>query len=172
MKVEVWALKFMTMQQFNVPQFVEIEDKIIGPLTLRQFLVIVAGGIVVLFFWALFKYGVIFWFLAVPTALLTLFIALGSLNGRPVLSHVFPLISYISAPKRRLFHREAPVIIIKKRAEEKKSATLASGEVQNRLKRLAYILDQKTNVEEQMVHDANQQMVANDTNNHANVTNK
>jgi len=29
--------------QFNIPQFIEIKDKIIGPLTMRQFLYILAG---------------------------------------------------------------------------------------------------------------------------------
>ena len=33
--------------QFSVPQFVEVEDKIIGPLTLKQFLVLLGGGFVV-----------------------------------------------------------------------------------------------------------------------------
>lgn len=31
------------MQQFTVPQFIDVEDKIIGPITARQFLIMLAG---------------------------------------------------------------------------------------------------------------------------------
>lgn len=37
------------MQQFVVPQFIDVEDKIFGPITTRQFLILlVAGGIIFL----------------------------------------------------------------------------------------------------------------------------
>ena len=32
------------MQQFVVPQFIEVEDKIFGPITTRQFLIILVAG--------------------------------------------------------------------------------------------------------------------------------
>jgi hypothetical protein len=32
------------MQQFVVPQFIDVEDKIIGPVTVRQFLIILGGA--------------------------------------------------------------------------------------------------------------------------------
>ncbi|OGH64097.1 MAG: hypothetical protein A2821_02285 [Candidatus Magasanikbacteria bacterium RIFCSPHIGHO2_01_FULL_41_23] len=32
------------MQQFVVPQFIEVEDKIFGPITTRQFLILLAAG--------------------------------------------------------------------------------------------------------------------------------
>ena len=35
------------MQQFVVPQFIDVEDKIFGPITTRQFLILlIAGGII------------------------------------------------------------------------------------------------------------------------------
>lgn len=33
------------MQQFVVPQFIDIEDKIFGPITVRQFLILLIGGL-------------------------------------------------------------------------------------------------------------------------------
>lgn len=37
--------------EYHVPQFIEVEDKIIGPLTLRQFIYIAgAGGLCIVFF--------------------------------------------------------------------------------------------------------------------------
>lgn len=35
------------MQQFVIPQFIDIEDKIFGPITTRQFLILLAGGALV-----------------------------------------------------------------------------------------------------------------------------
>ncbi|OGF27756.1 hypothetical protein A2331_06645 [Candidatus Falkowbacteria bacterium RIFOXYB2_FULL_34_18] len=35
------------MQQFTVPQFIDVEDKIIGPITTRQFLIMLAGCMLV-----------------------------------------------------------------------------------------------------------------------------
>jgi len=32
------------MQQFIVPQFIDVEDKIFGPITVRQFLILLVGG--------------------------------------------------------------------------------------------------------------------------------
>ncbi len=35
------------MRQFTVPQFIDVEDKIIGPLTVRQFLIMLTGFAVI-----------------------------------------------------------------------------------------------------------------------------
>ncbi len=35
------------MNQFIVPQFIDVEDKIFGPITVRQFVLIVIGGIII-----------------------------------------------------------------------------------------------------------------------------
>ena len=42
------------MNQFVVPQFIDVEDKIIGPITARQFVILLVCSIVVFF---AFKYG-------------------------------------------------------------------------------------------------------------------
>jgi len=36
---------------FNVPQFIDIEDKIVGPLTAKQLGWLAAGGVLLLVFW-------------------------------------------------------------------------------------------------------------------------
>lgn len=35
------------MQQFIVPQFIDVEDKIFGPITTRQFLILLTGGLII-----------------------------------------------------------------------------------------------------------------------------
>jgi PrgI family protein len=87
--------------QFEVPQFIEIEDKIFGPLTWKQFLY-VGGGLsmtAVLFFTMPF---VIFLFLGVPIALLALALAFYPINNRPF-SHLLEAI-YSFFTRQRVYH--------------------------------------------------------------------
>ncbi len=42
------------MQQFVVPQFIDVETKIFGPITVRQFLILLAGGLTC---FLAFRYG-------------------------------------------------------------------------------------------------------------------
>lgn len=68
--------------RFEVPQFIEVEDKIFGPLTWRQFVYIGggAGMIAILFFFTPF---IIFVFLGLPIAGLAFALAFYPVNNRP-----------------------------------------------------------------------------------------
>ncbi|MBU2037458.1 PrgI family protein [Patescibacteria group bacterium] len=69
--------------RFNVPQFIDIEDTIIGPLTLKQFFLLIGGGLVIVFLWWLFE----LWFvllIGVPLALVLAAAILIKINGRPL----------------------------------------------------------------------------------------
>ena len=53
------------MQQFTVPQFIDVEDKIIGPITVRQFIIMLSGFIIVAVFYKIFDFSafIVFGFL-------------------------------------------------------------------------------------------------------------
>jgi len=51
--------------QFQVPQFIEMEDKIVGPLTFKQFLFIVGGGGAAFIFYQLPIWSAIKFFLVI-----------------------------------------------------------------------------------------------------------
>ncbi|MFZ2151603.1 MAG: PrgI family protein [Minisyncoccia bacterium] len=51
--------------QFQVPQFIELEDKIVGPLTFKQFLFIVGGGGAAFIFYQLPLWGSVKFFLVI-----------------------------------------------------------------------------------------------------------
>lgn len=79
------------MAQYQVPQFIEVEDKIFGPLTLKQFIYLAGGGGVCL---ALFT--VLPLWLSVPLMLpplaLSISLAFYEVNGRPfiiAMEHAF-----------------------------------------------------------------------------------
>lgn len=71
------------MQQYQVPQFINIEDRIIGPLTLKQFLYLVGAGAVGLLGWK-FLYFPLFLILVVPIAVLFIALAFGKVDERPL----------------------------------------------------------------------------------------
>ncbi|PLX21749.1 hypothetical protein C0584_01435 [Candidatus Parcubacteria bacterium] len=43
------------MQQFTVPQFIDVEDKIIGPVTTRQFVIILSGSLILFIIFKFFN---------------------------------------------------------------------------------------------------------------------
>lgn len=68
--------------RFQVPQFIEVEDKIFGPLTFKQFIYIVgAAGICVVFFTLLPRFLAII--LSIPVAILGAALAFFKVNERP-----------------------------------------------------------------------------------------
>lgn len=91
--------------RYEVPQFIEVEDKIFGPLTWRQFVYLGGGvgGAVVLFF---FTHILIFAFLGVPMALLAGALAFYPVNNRPFSFFLEAVINFVFRPKRYLWRKE------------------------------------------------------------------
>ena len=100
--------------QYALPQFTDVEDKLIGPLTLKQFLSLLATGGLVLFFWSIFGLNIFFFIFALPIALLGIFVTFGRFNGRGLFSYVFPFLYFLARPRARVFLRETPTVTLKK----------------------------------------------------------
>jgi len=144
--------------QFAVPQFTDVEDKLIGPLTLRQFLFLLATGGIVLFFWSLTNVGlpnIAFWAMAVFVGSLGVYVAMGKYNGRQVHSYLLPFMTYLSSPKVMIFHRETVNLrlsnlkVVPEGAKKEEPKIVESPA--SRLKKLAYTLDQKFGEERELV---------------------
>src|SRR3989344_5305637 len=95
------------MAQYQVPQFIEIEDKIFGPLTLKQFLYLAGGGGLCLALFTLLP----LW-LAIPPMLPVIgflaALALFPVNGRPFIVAVEHAISYFFGHKLYLWQQRKP----------------------------------------------------------------
>lgn len=91
--------------QFQVPQFVDIEDKIIGPLTLKQFLYLMGGLAALAFLWFYLKLG-LFIIIAIPVALLSLTLAFYKINGRPFIYFLGAFVIYMVKPKLYLWKKD------------------------------------------------------------------
>lgn len=93
------------MQQFTVPKFIDQEDKIIAFITVRQFLIMVVGGIIVAICWAL----LVFWAFVLATIVVLLsfgVLAFLPINGRPFHYFLISLIERIKKPNIRVWNKE------------------------------------------------------------------
>ena len=91
--------------RFEVPQFIEIEDKIFGPLTWRQF-VYVGGGVglaVVLFFLTPF---IIFVIIGMPVDVLTFLLGFYPVNNQPFSRFLESAIGYLRGTKLYLWRKK------------------------------------------------------------------
>jgi hypothetical protein len=94
--------------QFQVPQNIDLEDKIVGPLTLTQFLYCLGGGLIdYLLFQSLAKnYMAIFVLIGAPVALIALALAFFKVQEQPLSHFLMVGILYITRPKTRLWQRQ------------------------------------------------------------------
>lgn len=140
--------------QYAIPQFTEVEDKLIGPLTLKQFLILLLAGGVILLFYSILRFSIFFFLFSFPFAVIGLALAFGKFNGRPMLSYLGSFIDFFSKPQSRIFHREEPHVMIKKIAKSAEQPQLKTTieAPESRLKKLAYLLDQKVQEEEELIN--------------------
>lgn len=94
------------MQQFQVPQFITVEDRIIGPLTLKQFLYLLGAASVGLVGWFWLNIF-LFIFFALPIAGLFAAMAFAKINGQPLPTVIVNAVNYFLQPRLYLW-RSAP----------------------------------------------------------------
>jgi hypothetical protein len=95
--------------QFEVPQFIEIEDKIFGPLSWRQFLYLGGGiGFAVALF--LKTHILIFIFIGLPVALLSGALAFYPVNNRPFSYFLEAVVNYFTKDRLYLWRKSEPII--------------------------------------------------------------
>ena len=86
------------MAQFQVPQFIETEDKIVGPLTLRQSLYLAAAGLIL--FLSFFILKTFLWFiLAAFIGTAAALMAFVKFNGQPMHKAIFAMLNYAWHPR-------------------------------------------------------------------------
>jgi len=93
------------MRQATVPQFIDVEDKIIGPITVRQFLLLVVGGLILFVEFKLSDMA-LFIILAIPTFAFFIIFAFVKVNGVPFHYFVLNMIQTFKKPKLRIWIRD------------------------------------------------------------------
>ncbi len=95
--------------RFEVPQFIDIEDQIFGPITWRQFLYLRGGiGMAVVIFITLPL--ILFVILGIPLALLAGALAFYPINNRPFSYFLEALYNYLRGQRLYLWRRKSDVV--------------------------------------------------------------
>ena len=92
--------------EFNVPQFLDIEDKIIGPLTLKQFGYLAGAGGVIFMIYSVVPNFILFVLLSIPVFLFGVALAFLKINGRPFINLIISFITYMSKPKLFIWRKK------------------------------------------------------------------
>lgn len=130
--------------RFQVPQFIEVEDKIFGPLTFKQFVYIAGGaGVCVLLFTFLPKF--LAFILSAPIVMLAGALAFYKVNEKPFIYLVEAFFNY---------HLTSKLYIWKKEEKKPEASTIEAGAPaqvyvpklsESKLKDLSWSLDIKEN---------------------------
>lgn len=92
------------MQQFVVPQFIDVEDKIFGPITIRQFIIILVGGGII---FLAYRFGDLALFVAVLAIVggVTLMFAFGKVNGQNFHYFILNIVQTVRKPSMRIWQK-------------------------------------------------------------------
>ena len=131
--------------RFQVPQFIEVEDKIFGPLTFKQFVYVAGGaGICVILFIFLPKFLAII--LSLPVALFAAALAFYKINDKPFINVVEAFVKYTLTGKLYIWKKEPPSLESSGEPREKKIEQVYVPKLsESKLKELTWSLDIKEN---------------------------
>lgn len=101
--------------QFQVPQFIDIEDKVIGPFTLKQFLYILAAAGLLFLLYKLLNLFV-FILLAIPIAALTYALAFVKIHNQSFITIIKNFLGFLRKPDFYIWKKPT----LKSPTEEKK----------------------------------------------------
>ncbi len=100
------------MNNYQVPQFIEDESKLVGPFNFTQLFILVGGGSLAVIFYKLMKA-----FIGIPLAIIVSFIAcliaFAKVNDMPLYKMILPMIKHFVLPKSYQwsnFHKKQVVV--------------------------------------------------------------
>ena len=131
--------------QFKVPQKIDIEDRIVGPLTMVQFVYAVVGGGAAYLLLNVMP-SPINYIMAIPVAIFTFFIVFVKINGRPFSNFLRNLLIYYTNPKTRLWYKgqsDVRVEIYQPPRKERSDIYAGKRYSQEEIERIAEIIDKR-----------------------------
>ncbi len=126
--------------QFKTPQFIDIEDKIFGPFTLKQFIYLVGGAAICYLSFKLLP--LIFGLpVAFGVAALSLALAFMKVNSRPFFLHMQAYLKYIFGSKLYVWHKAPPKKEEKKQEDVSPETSYVPKLSDSKLKDISWSLD-------------------------------
>jgi hypothetical protein len=92
-------------QQFVVPQFIDVEDKIIGPITTRQFLILLGSALVLFIMYAILAFPYFVGF-GLPILAFGIVFSFVKINGQPFHYFFLNVVQTSRKPKLRVWYKE------------------------------------------------------------------
>ncbi len=126
---------------FNVPQFIDVEDKVAGPLTVKQLFWMMGMGAAILVVSVLCP-GPATYIIAVPIVIVFVLLAFYRPNGQPLISYVIQAFFFLFRPKVLMWRRPTaiPSPVAMKRVE-KTTPIQARTVTQDEIRRVAKMMD-------------------------------
>lgn len=132
------------MRQYQIPQFITVEDKVIGPLTVKQALFVGGGALLIVFVYINLQ-GYLFWPIAMILGAFAGMLAFGKINEQPFPTILKNAVLYLVRP-RLFIWKQNPAIKKQEQTEEQKQKTTVAKLPklsESRLSDLAWSLDVK-----------------------------
>ena len=95
----------MAIGPFAVPQFIDVENKIFGPITTRQFLLLMMAGMIDFIFYKLFYFNTFVVLASIVTSIFCI-IAFLRINGMPFHYFFLNLAQTLIKPSFRIWKKE------------------------------------------------------------------
>jgi len=133
------------MQQYTVPQFIDVENKIIGPITVRQFMIFLGGAIIAGLSYRLFDFSL---FVTITVVVFVIAVTFAFIKVNSQSFHLFLLnaIQTLRRPRIRVWNNQSLV----PEEEAPMSAVISANKPapvklykESRLAELALIIDTK-----------------------------
>jgi hypothetical protein len=133
--------------RFQVPQFIDIEDKIFGPLTLKQFIYLVGGGGAIFILYTLLPLPLTIIF-GIPLSAFTLALAFYTVNNQPFIKVVENAFYYLLSNKLYLWKKQERKVspVVSKEQKEKETPIYGPKITKSKLEDLAWSLNIKEKV--------------------------
>lgn len=142
--------------QYPVPQFTDVEDKIIGPLTLKQAGIVGGTGMLIFFVYTTTKSVTLMVVLIIFMGLPAVGIAFAKFNGRPIYNNFIPIFKYFLNAKQLMFHKEGANLsseaTVEKFQAENPETEVTRENSSAKLKKLNYALQQQAREQEELLN--------------------
>ncbi len=131
--------------RYQVPQFIEVEDKIVGPFTIKQFVYLV-GGAGICFILYTYIYIYIALPLIVAVAGLSLALAFYKVNNKPFIDFMESAFIYYTKNNLYIWKKEDKKVVQSDQSESEKRKVFVPRLSESKLKELSWSLDINENL--------------------------
>lgn len=126
--------------RYQVPQFIDIEDKIIGPLTIKQFVYLAGGAGMSYLIYTVFPIYIAL-VLVVAVIVLSLALAFYKVNNKPFIDFLEAAVMYYSKQNLYIWKKEERKPVARERVSEAPAQVYVPRLSDSKLKELSWSLD-------------------------------